>query len=257
MVPIGAFAGGSGSLARLTEEEGRHFRVALRGAAGETVYVFDGEGTEWKGSVASVEPAGVAVRLGEQLADRVEPLLTTAVLQAVSRDESFEQAIEAMIPLGVTRIVPLVVERSAVPKPPDAKRLERWRRIAREAAKLSWRRVVPCIDDPLTIPALEERLACIAGESGPAAGGAEAAEVVSLLLDTRAGPGSLSRLLEGPAPRRVLIAVGPEGGFAPAEAERLAGAGFVSVSLGPRILRTRQAGAIALALVLGRWGDLG
>ena len=126
--------------------------VTLRCGPGTTVYAFDGEGREWSAEVERVERSRVELVLREDQTFPVEPPLRSLVLQAVSLDSIFEESVDQMTALGVSVIVPLLVERSKTPRrPPDEKRLERWRRIAREASKLSWRRVVPVIERPVTL----------------------------------------------------------------------------------------------------------
>jgi 16S rRNA (uracil1498-N3)-methyltransferase len=202
----------------------------------------DGEGEEWRAEVAAVAPGEVRAALLEPLTAPVEPPIELTVLQAVSRDESFEAALDQLTALGVSVVIPVLVERTATGRAPDARRLARWRRIARESSKLSWRRKVPKVEDPL--PLAE-------------AAAHDPARARGLLLDTGAPPGSLNELLRGPAPAAVLLAVGPEGGFSPAERTALIAAGFAPVSLGPRVLRTEHAGAAAAVLVLAAWGDAG
>jgi len=242
LVAPGALAEGRGSIVRLPEDEARHLRVTLRGRQGMEIYLFDGEGAEWRAEVEAVSAAEIRAVLLEAGTAAVDPPLEIVVLQAVSRDEAFESALEQMTCLGAASIVPLLVDRSASARPPNARRLARWRRIVREASKLSWRRTLPQVHDPAPVSEL-----AVPGRPGS----------IDLLLDVGAPPGSLKAALAGPAPPSVRLAVGPEGGFTPAERCALLGAGFAAVSIGPRVLRTEHAGPAALALILAAWGDVG
>ena len=240
LVDPGALDGGAGTVVRLPEEEGRHFRVTLRGRPGMDVHVFDGRGRGFEGRIESALPEGVMVTLLAEERESVEPPLEVELLQAYSRDDAFEAVIDHATALGVSSIVPLLVARTqSGGRPPDARRLARFERIAREAAKLSWRRVVPRIHAPIAV-----------GEIGLAGS-------LDLWLDPGAAGGSFVRAIEGAARPFVRIAVGPEGGCSDEEGARLRACGFLAVALGPRILRTEHAGPAALAVVMSRWGDLG
>lgn len=244
LVEAGALERGRGSRVGLPAEEARHLRVSLRGAPGETVHVFDGEGREFAASVVLVSPDRVEVELLAEETDRVEAPLRLVLLQAVSRDDAFESVIAQATALGAASIVPLLVGRTkGGSRPPDPKRLARWRRIARESAKLSWRRIVPSIEPPAEIAAAAD-LAAAPGARG-------------LVLDPLAAAGVLHGFLARTAPAEVRVAVGPEGGFTADERDAFARGGFAPVSLGPRVLRTEHAGPAALAVLLSRWGDLG
>jgi 16S rRNA (uracil1498-N3)-methyltransferase len=120
-------------------------------------------------------------------------------------------------------------------------RLDRWRRIATEAAQQSGRATVPELAAP-------REIASWASEA------AAAGLLVCLWEEEREGLDK--RLPPGPQPR-VTVIVGPEGGLAPDEVQRLAEVGAVVAGLGPRLLRTETAGAVAVALLQARYGDLG
>jgi 16S rRNA (uracil1498-N3)-methyltransferase len=193
--------------------------------------------------VSTVTPTQVQVILLEEESDAVEAPLEVIALQAVSHDESFEHAVDQMTTLGVTAIVPLLVERSKMgTRRPDPKRLQRWQKIAREACKLSWRRLVPRIEAP-----------ALPSEVSPMV----TAGTLPLLLDTESRAGSFREVLSGPRPDRVILAIGPEGGFSETERGDLLRAEFRPVSLGPRVLRTEHAGAAAMAIMMASWGDVG
>jgi 16S rRNA (uracil1498-N3)-methyltransferase len=127
-------------------------------------------------------------------------------------------------------------ERVEAP-PPSPSRLSRYERIVMEACKQCGRRVLPA----MTLGAL----------SPPDAG------VLAILLAHGEGVAPLRAVLAGPKAAEVWLAVGPEGGFSDDEIEAAVASGWRRASLGPRVLRTETAGAIASALVLHTWGDLG
>lgn len=237
----GSLSDGEGARIALDEDEGHHLHAALRGREGDEIHLFDGSGVEWRARIVAGGPRETVAVLVAPVLDPVEPLVRIVVLQAVSRDEPFEAAVDQLTALGVAAIVPLQVARGKSPRGPDAKRLARWRRIAREAAKLSWRRVVPAILDPAGI----EDLSRVSSEGA-----------ARWLLDPDARDGSLVAALAGPPRQEVVIAAGPEGGFSESEIARFVDHRFLSVGLGPRVLRTEHAAASAVTLVLAAWADL-
>jgi len=243
LVEPGALEPGAGAKLSLPPEEARHIAITLRATPGEEIQLFDGRGREFLARIETVAGGRVEVVLESEILEPVEAAVRLVLLQGFSKDEAFERAVDQATALGVAAIVPLLCERSRGGlRPPDARRLERWRRIAREAAKLSWRRVVPTLGDP---------------EPTERVGAGDPPRSIDLLLDADAPRGSFRRLLHGPPVDEVRLAVGPEGGFSAAERAALLRAGFVPVSMGPRILRTENAGAAALAVLLSHWGDIG
>src|SRR5262249_34012530 len=147
--------------------------------------------------------ARVRVRLLEPETTPVESPMKVVVYQSVSIDRVFEESIEPLTALGVAVIVPLLTERArAGGRAPDAKRLARRRPIAAEACKLSFRRMIPVVAEPVGVSAL----AAI-----PAPG------VRRLLLDPDAPSGLLRARLAEPPPAEAWLVVGPEGGFTPEE----------------------------------------
>jgi 16S rRNA (uracil1498-N3)-methyltransferase len=243
LVAPGALDAGRGARVPLPSEEAHHLRASLRASAGTPIHLFDGAGTEYRAEVREVTAGLVEAVLLEQEVGRVESPLRIVLYQALTREESFERALGQATELGVAAIVPLLAERSLhAGRDAGARRSARWARIAGEAAKLSWRRVVPSIGRPVEISAIPP-----ASEPG----------VVGIALYPEAPAGSFRKALEAPPPREVGLAVGPEGGFSPGEIEQLTAGGYAVASLGPRVLRTEHAGPAAIAAILARWGDLG
>jgi 16S rRNA (uracil1498-N3)-methyltransferase len=122
-----------------------------------------------------------------------------------------------------------------------ARRLEHWQGIVRHACEQSGRTALPALDGITTVPALA------AAESAP----------LRLMLDPAAAAPLTVLAQAGATPPEVCLAIGPEGGFSPAERALLEDAGFVGARLGPRVLRTETAALVALSLLQSRLGDLG
>lgn len=229
---------------RGTERE--HLVRVLRLLPGDRIVGFDNSGTEWLAEVDKIEDKSVTcVILAENQPD-VEAHTEVFLVAGLSKGEKMEWVIQKGTELGMRGVIPLRTKRSVL-RLEGAKaeeRVERWQKIAAEAAK-QCRRVqeprVQAISDWKDLPAaLPEGTQWIIPYEG---------EQVCGLQDILAG-------LDMKNPIALLI--GPEGGFDPAEVawaeEHLQAA---RVTLGPRVLRTETAALAALTIVLAHFGDLG
>ncbi len=240
-VPPGQLAAAREGVLSLTAEQARYLGLVLRLRDGDLVEVFDGRGTRL---AARLSPLGgeLALRLGEPARDE-EATGSIVLAQALSKGEKLDWVVQKATELGVSRIVPFAAERSVVKLSAErgAARVERLRRIAQEAARQCGRGDVPQVDAPAP---WDDLLAL--PDQDPA--------LRAVLLDADPGLPPLGQLDAGP---RVLLVVGPEGGFSPGERQGAAAAGFVAASLGRRVLRTETAGLAAIAVVQHLRGELG
>jgi 16S rRNA (uracil1498-N3)-methyltransferase len=177
---------------------------------------------------------------------RPEPGLILTLYQALVPRDRFETVLQKGTEVGVSRFVPVWCERSIVPGGDkiDDGRLERWRRIVTEAAEQCERGIVPEVARPLRFPeALAESV-----RTGPT--------LLAWERETeRSIRDGLQAALTGGG-RSLSLIVGPEGGFTSTEIAIARDAEALTVSLGPRILRTETAGPILAALALYEAGDL-
>ncbi|MDP9025758.1 MAG: 16S rRNA (uracil(1498)-N(3))-methyltransferase [Candidatus Eremiobacteraeota bacterium] len=157
------------------------------------------------------------------------------VAQGIPKGQKMDFVVEKLTELGAHAILPFESERSVAHDVGSAK-LERWRRLAKSAALQSGRTVVPEVIDPQTLDDILARCASYDVALFP--------WEVAAQNPLRA---MLPALIAGAT--RILIVIGPEGGFSHAEAERAAAAGAHRISLGARILRTETA-ALALLAIL-------
>jgi len=225
----------------LPDELGYLIRVR-RLSAGDAVEVFDGQGGRWPGVL---QPGSRRLALGPRVADRDPRRFSFELWQGLSKGERMEWAIQKASELGASRIVPLASDRAVVRLTPSRapERLRRWRKIAQEAARQSGRADVPEVAEVAT-------LSDLIAWAGP---GREAALLYER-EDRRDLQTFLSRVRPG---SRLALAVGPEGGFEPAEVERVSAAGIPLLGLGDRILRTETAAAAVCVLALSASGGMG
>ncbi|GAA1756612.1 16S rRNA (uracil(1498)-N(3))-methyltransferase [Agromyces humatus] len=227
-----------GAIVELSGDEARHAVTVSRVRPGERVSIGDGRGVLVRGTVTETGPKRLAIEADEVFVDeRPSPHIT--LVQALAKGDRDELAVQAATELGVDAIVPWAAARSVSrwEGPKAEKGRQRWAAIVREAVKQSMRAWLPRVGPLATTAELPDRLA----------------GVRMLLLEPTAAT-ALTDL--GPDGRDLALVVGPEGGIAPAELERLIAAGAESVRLGASVLRTSTAGPAAIAVLnarLGRW----
>jgi 16S rRNA (uracil1498-N3)-methyltransferase len=228
------------SVIRLDERESHHLRHVLRLKPGTSVVVFDGTGVEYEGIVLPTSERCASVSIRARTTPRVESPLVLTLAHALIKGEKFDLVVQKATELGVHRIIP-VLTRRAVLGTVAPQRLQRWRRIALEAAKQSGRTRLVQIEEPQRVSDLLERV------SEP-----------TLFCSERGGMSlrEIARQWSEAPPHRLTIVVGPEGGWADEEIEAARRAGVALLSLGPRVLRTETAALVALSLAQFVWGDL-
>ena len=236
-----------GGSAVIRGDEHHHLRKVLRLAPDDAVSVFDGAGRGYRGLIESIEAGATRVRLTSTDDRAVEPSFETVLAQGIPHHDRMDLVIQKCTEIGVSRVIPIVAERSVMRPATDGnwKRLTRWRRVAAEAARQSGRLKVPVVEEPVGW--------------GPFLGAISSAPGQTRLIldpegDSITRPTGLSPEHAG---RSALIAVGPEGGWTEREAALGIERGFLPIVLGPRVLRTETAGIVAVALCLYLAGELG
>jgi len=198
----------------LDEDDRHHFARVLRVRAGDAITVADGRGS-WR-PCRFGDPLEVTGAI--EVVAAASPPLTVAF--ALVKGERPELIVQKLTELGIDRIVPFVAGRSVVR--PDAGRVERqvqrWRRVAREAAMQSRRAWLPSVSDPVPFATVAEDPSAVRADRGGAP----------------------------PDVAHTTVIVGPEGGWTDTERELVP----TTLALGPQVLRAETA-AIAAATLLG------
>jgi 16S rRNA (uracil1498-N3)-methyltransferase len=220
----------------ITGRELHHLRV-LRLRVGSELVIFDGRGQQRRGVVIALNRHQAVIRPATEALSPRESPINLILAQALLKADKLDLVIEKTTELGVSEIVLFTGERTV--GRPSTERQERWKRIARSAAKQSQRGTVPAIAGPISFDAVLSRHAD-----------------ARRLLFWEEHSGGWMAATKGESPRALLTAIGPEGGFSAAEAERASNAGFFLLRLAPRILRAETAAIVAVALCQFLWGDL-
>jgi 16S rRNA (uracil1498-N3)-methyltransferase len=225
---------------RLPEAAAMHLVRVLRGGVGDGCVLFNGDGFDYAARIVAAGKRDARVEIiGARELDNESPLQVT-VLQSLARGEKMDLVLQKGTELGVAAFVPVASERSEVRLDGERvdKRVAHWRNVVIAACEQSGRARVPAVATPVSLPQALEAL-----ETGSA----------RVLLDPSAT--LVVRGLETGTDRDIVLAIGPEGGWSPRDRTALAGAGFLGVRLGPRILRTETAGIAAIAALQALHGD--
>lgn len=231
----------AGQTLELSKEQAHYALTVLRLKNGTIIEVFNGKGSVARGQIMTASRRSAHVIIEELLDIQNESPLKTILVQGISRGDRMDYSIQKAIELGVSAIQPVFTERCEVKLKADKleKRQQQWQTIVINACEQSGRNVVPKI---LPIADLSQWLE----QQSP--------DLFGLVMDPRANH-TLATVAKPPAKTPVHILVGPEGGLTDDEIITSSNAGFTSIQLGPRILRTETAGPATLAIIQALWGD--
>jgi len=221
----------------------KHIHKVLRLKSGDRVILFDGEGEEHSAIINDLAPGKISFKvLSPPLVSSAESSLKIILGAAVLKSSKFDWLIQKVTELGVGEIVPFYSGR-VIPQWEGGKissRQARWKKIIAEAAKQCGRAKVPPIHPPCSFAeALQKPLA----------------QTAKIFLWEKEEKETIKEVLKE-KPAAVYALIGPEGGFSDQEAYQARQAGFHSIRLGPRILRSETAGIAVVSLLqflLGDW----
>lgn len=212
----------------LTSAQQHYLQTVLRKTTGDRFIIMDGRGQSW------------LAQLEDNSAHLIEPIITSTelplpitLITALPKASGYEEIVRCCTELGVNTFIPVISDRTILK--PSSNRVERWRKIATEAAEQSERQIVPTITNPIkftqaieqAIQPQSDRYICVARGDLP----------------------TLSNCLTEVPKREIILATGCEGGWTPDEVEQAIQQGFQPVSLGKRILRAITAPIVAVTVV--------
>ncbi|MCG3146786.1 MAG: Ribosomal RNA small subunit methyltransferase E [Verrucomicrobiae bacterium] len=212
----------------LSTAETHHATHVLRLKSGDIVNVFDGRGHE---AQCRFNEAGKLTILQQT---QTLPLPCRITLAQAVPKKNMDLIVEKATELGVATIIPLLSERTIVRLDENAGKLDRWREIALESCKQCGNNWLPVIEPPRKVPAF------LAGTG---------ASDLKLIASLQPGAQPLKTILGPTRPRSVLILIGPEGDFTPAEISSAKNAGCLPLSLGPLVLRAETAAIYTLSIL--------
>lgn len=229
----------------ISGSEAHHIKTVLRLKPGDGLKLFDGTGYEYDGTIVSVSAKAVAVEIQQRIKAADSSGARIVVAQAFLKEKKMDDLVRKLCELGVSSWIPFFSQRS-IPRP-DAKRLagraERWKRIVTEAVKQCRRIDTPRINEALSF---EDVLKL--GDSCDA-------RIVFWENETR--PLTAGLIEENKPIKKLMVMLGPEGGFTDQEIEQAQNHGFLSAGLGRRVLRAETATIAAVTLAQYIFGDMG
>jgi 16S rRNA (uracil1498-N3)-methyltransferase len=221
--------------ATIRGEDAAHIRRVLRMEKGERIILCDGRGTDYDAVLEAVGETALA-KLEEGRPNAAEPPVNVTLFQGLAKGERMDYVVQKAVEYGVHTIVPVEMKRSVARLKEKDKKVQRWQRIAFEAAKQCGRGRVPEVREGVT---LKEALPVMAE-----------LDLVVVAYENEKKTSLKEVLRRYSRAVNIGLVVGPEGGLDDAEIKALLAMGFPAASLGPRIFRTESAGPAALAMIL-------
>ncbi len=228
----------TGAVCAAAADQARYLKTVLRMKEGDPLLIFNGTGWEYKAVIRRQTADGMELEITGRRALPAAEIHVT-LCQAVPKAEKMDGIIRHATELGAERIVPFLAERSVPRWRPEQlpRKRERWQKIAVEASRQCGRPDIPEIGEIVTF----ERMLRDVPESG--------LRLIPWEEETKTG---IREILRDPARsgmKEFVLVIGPEGGFSAGEIELARQAGFLSVSLGKRVLRVETASLAILAII--------
>lgn len=226
----------------LPDDEAHHARRVLRLRRGDPVRLFDGAGHEWEGRVAELGSKRLSVAIDRDVAPLAEPPADVTLAIGLLKGDQMDTVVRESTALGVTAITSVVSARVVAPTRARVEAARaRWRKVAVQSAKQCGRARVPELTDPVRF----DELVRLPGF-----------DIRAILAEPGTGPAPSPALVSRPSASRVkvLLLVGPEGGWTEGEMRTALQAGMDPWQLGPRTIKAELAPAVALTALWSLWG---
>ncbi|NEP85812.1 MAG: 16S rRNA (uracil(1498)-N(3))-methyltransferase [Okeania sp. SIO2C2] len=223
----------------LNPEQQHYLSRVLRLGEGDQFIVMNGQGNSWlaKLETETSKKSTINAILEKEIFIQNELPIDLILISALPKGNNFDEIVRQSTELGVTHILPVISSRTLLK--PSPQKLQRWQKIAREAAEQSERQIVPIIRETMEYSAA---LSLFDGQT--------LSNYYKYICVARNNYSSLlENLLDNQLPKSIVIITGPEGGWTNVEIEAAIATGFQAVSLGKRILRAVTAPLVALSLV--------
>jgi len=226
----------------ITGQDAKHIFKVLRLNRGDSINITNGQGKDYVAKIVSISKTEITVNKIKECKSVTESPINITLCSGMLKDKKMDMVIKHITQLGITEWIPFFCKRS-IPTP-DAKRMEkriqRWESIAKESLKQCGRSSLPKISTPVDFTKLMNHSVNYNNKIA-------FWEKASIRLDT---------LKQGSARPEVIVLIGPEGGFSEEEISLAEENGFLSYSLGPRILRAETASISSCTLIQHILGDL-
>ncbi|HOR86098.1 MAG TPA: 16S rRNA (uracil(1498)-N(3))-methyltransferase [Bacillota bacterium] len=225
-------------------EDVQHISKVLRLQIGDKIILCDREGIDYIAAIEGMDKYSVRTIITDRKESKGEPDISVVLYQGMPKSTKMDTIIQKCTEMGIKRIVPVYTARTVIrfeSEKDKEKKVERWTRIAEEAAKQSGRGIIPLIGMPVTLTEAIKDSSKLDRVIIPY----ELEDSLSIREVLCKGKGS-----------SIGFFIGPEGGFDFEEVEKAREAGAVSVTLGSRILRTETAGIVVLTSIMYEYDQM-
>lgn len=228
----------------ITGEDVQHISKVLRLQKGDHIMLCDGEGNDYLAEIREIDKHSVITKALDKGPSKGEPDIEAVLYQGIPKAAKMDLIIQKCTEMGIKRIVPVFTARTVVKlesEKDERKKVERWTKIAEEAAKQSGRGIIPVIDMPMNL-----------------AGALEDAKQLDMVIVPYELEDSVSvkETLKKERAKSIGFFIGPEGGFQSEEVMEAEREGAIPVTLGSRILRTETAGLAVLAAIMYEYDQM-
>jgi 16S rRNA (uracil1498-N3)-methyltransferase len=222
-----------------------HITRSLRLDIDDEISVSDGEGQKYLTKLIEFSKDFVKAKIIKEFEVQAEPRVKVTLVQGLPKGKKMDMIVQKCTEIGMEDIIPIDTKRTIVNlnEKKAKQRQERWQKIIEEAAKQSKRGKIPSVRE---LSDLNQVITDF-----------DRYDLVLVPWEDEESRGLKETLSSNLDAQKIMIIIGPEGGFSSKEVEQLKTAGAKSVTLGPRILRTETAGIATLSMVLYELGDLG
>jgi len=235
----------------LDKRSSHHLSTVLRTRIGQSVQLFNGDGKNYEGIVTSTGKK-TNVDISSVTDNELESALHISLVQAIARGDKMDGIVQKVTELGVDVVQPVYTKHSIAKLEPsrEARKLTHWRSVAISASEQSGRSRLPEVMPVLTLddylnsytPAKANEQHWVLSPTGE--------KVLNSFKSTKPGNNAIEDTT------KITLLIGPESGFDTDELQSAKVAGFHSLRIGPRVLRTETAGPACIAIVQSHFGDM-
>ena len=226
----------------ITGQDAKHIFKVLRKKRGDNIAITDGNGKDYNSIILNATPESIEIKIIEESDSITESFIDITLGSGMLKDKKMDFVLKHITQLGVKKWIPFFCERS-IPSPniiKMEKRKKRWESIAKESLKQCNRSCLPEISEPLNFETLIKQ-----SENHD----------LKIAFWEKSGQ-KIKTLQNSVSPKKIIILIGPEGGFSKKEILMAREKGFLSYSLGPRTLRAETASIASCTLIQHLFGDI-
>ena len=225
----------------ITGEDAKHIEKSLRMKIGEEIILVDSNSVQHRCVIDGILPNNVTVRVLDSFPCENEPDIKVTLYQSLPKGDKMDIIIQKAVELGVTEVVPVISAR-CISRPDGksmAKKIQRWQKIALQAAQQSRRGIIPQINQVQTFKQAV----------------ADIDEQDCNIIFYECGGDSIGKVVNNSC-KRINMFIGSEGGFEQQEVQQIIDKNGCPLTLGKRVLRAETAPLAGLAVIMYVTGNM-